>query len=50
MLRLKKFDELVVIIKTQINLSNGNNPRFWADLGNVYYKRGDPSQAMSFGG
>ncbi len=47
MLRLKKFDELVVIIKTQINLSNGNNPRFWADLGNVYYKRGDPSQAMS---
>ncbi len=47
MVRLKKFDELVVIIRTQINLSNGNNPRFWADLGNVYYKRGDQSQAMS---
>jgi len=47
MVRLKKFDELVLIIRTQINLGNGNSPRLWADLGNVYYKRGDQSQAMS---
>ena len=47
MLRLKKFDELTEIIKTQINLSNGKNLRFRADLGNVYSKRGDLERAMS---
>ncbi len=46
MVRLKKFDEVVEIIQAQINLSNGKNPRFRADLGDVYYKRGDQSQAM----
>lgn len=47
MLRLKLYDELTEIINSQINLSRGNNPRFWADLGNVNYKRGDHEQAMN---
>ncbi|MFQ5675758.1 MAG: tetratricopeptide repeat protein [bacterium] len=46
MLHLKLYDELTQIINTQINLSGGRNPRFWADLGNVHYKRGDQARAQ----
>ncbi|MFQ5649471.1 MAG: tetratricopeptide repeat protein [bacterium] len=43
MIRLKRFDELVEIIQAQIARTNG--VRFYADLGNVYYKQGQHERA-----
>jgi len=43
LLRLKKFPELFALIQSQIQQTNDS--RFSADLGNVYYKSGEPERA-----
>jgi len=45
MLRLKRYDDLIAILMKQIELSA--NPKHLADLGDVYYKRGDRARADS---
>lgn len=44
MIRLKLYDELIDLIRFRIGLRN--DPRFHADLGNVYYKKGEQEQAL----
>ncbi len=44
MIRLKQFDELVFIIKAQIQ--KVNNVRLYADLGDAYYKKGAQPEAF----
>ncbi len=45
MLRLKMFNEIIEIVKSRSN--NSNDPRFHADLGNVYYQSGTQDQAFA---
>ncbi|MFQ5707102.1 MAG: tetratricopeptide repeat protein [bacterium] len=42
LLRLNRFDELITIIKAR--LDKNDDVRSWADLGNVYYKKGLPEE------
>ena len=43
MLNLRRYDELIGIIKTR--LSQRNDLKLWADLGDVYYKAGKEEEA-----
>lgn len=43
MIRLKRYDELLALISAQAQATNDS--RYLADLGNVYYKSGDPLRA-----
>ena len=43
LIRLKKYDDLLALISAQAAATN--DPRYFADLGNAYYKSGDPVRA-----
>ncbi len=43
LIRLKRFSEVIAVIDSQAKATN--DPKHFADLGNVYYKSGDPFRA-----